>query len=56
MKIYYLKSTGETCQIVDYINGKTVIVYIIGSANFGKSGTITQPIHRTVSLTDLIKF
>lgn len=55
MKFYYLKSIGETCQIVDYINGNTVIVYIVGSASFGKSGTITQPVYKTVSLSDLIK-
>lgn len=56
MKSFYLvKSTGETCQIVDYINGNTAIVYIVGSASFGKSGINTQPIHKTVSTVELIK-
>lgn len=53
MKLYLIKATGEICQEAYPIDGYTLMVYIIGSAEFGKRGTISQPIYKTVKTCDL---
>ena len=53
MTFHKIKATNEICQIADYIDGYTVIVYIVWSAKFGIRGTTSQPEYREVKIAEL---